>query len=47
MFVSNFISEHRDIAVKILNPVAVAYLYFGIVEYMTFFPFAASMSFLA
>lgn len=46
-FASGFINEHRMIADKILAPIAVAYLAFGVIEYVSFFPFAAMMSFLA
>ena len=46
-FASGFINEHRTIAAKILYPVAIAYLAFGVIEYISFFPFAASMSFFA
>jgi hypothetical protein len=44
---SGFIQEHPVIANKILYPVGIAYLFFAIVEFMYFFPFAASISFLA
>jgi hypothetical protein len=46
-FASGFINEQKTIAVKILFPIAIAYLAFGVIEYIYFFPFAASMSFLA
>ena len=46
-FASGFINEQRTIAVKILYPIAITYLAFGVIEYISFFPFAASMSFLA
>ena len=46
-FTSGFVQEHPAIANKILYPVGIAYLFFGIVEFMYFFLFAASMSFLA
>jgi hypothetical protein len=46
-FASGFINEQRTIAVKILYPVAITYLAFGVIEYISFFPFAASMSFFA
>lgn len=45
--VSGFLTQQRAIAAKVLFPVALAYLAFGIVEYITFFPFAAALSFLA
>ena len=44
---SGFVQEHPTIAIKILYPIGVAYLFFGVVEFIYFFPFAASMSFLA
>jgi hypothetical protein len=44
---SGFIDNQRPIATKILWPVALAYIFFGVVEYMCFFPFAAAMSFFA
>jgi hypothetical protein len=46
-FASGFINEQRSIAVRILWPVAVTYLAFGVIEYISFFPFAAAMSFFA
>jgi len=46
-FASGFINDQRPIAIKVLYPVAIAYLAFGVIEYIAFFPFAASMSFLA
>jgi len=44
---SGFVQEHPTIAIKILYPIGIAYLFFGVVEFIYFFPFAASMSFLA
>ena len=44
---SGFIGTHREIAGKILLPVGIAYVGFGIVEDLYFFPFAAAVSFLA
>jgi hypothetical protein len=44
---SGFIDHQRLIAVKVLFPIALAYIAFGVIEYIAFFPFAASMSFLA
>lgn len=44
---SGFIGKHRQIISKILYPVAFAYLAFGIIEFITFFPFAALLSFMA
>ena len=44
---SGFVREHPTIAIKILYPIGIAYLFFGVVEFIYFFPFAASMSFLA
>lgn len=46
-FASGYINTNRPIARQILLPVGIVYLFFGIVEFMAFFPFAASMSFLA
>jgi hypothetical protein len=46
-FTSGFVQEHPAIANKILYPIGIAYLFFGIVEFMYFFPFAAIISFLA
>lgn len=43
--VSSFVD--KDIAVKILYPIAITYLAFGVIEYFYFFIFAASISFLA
>lgn len=45
--VSSFIDTHKDFAVKILYPIAITYLAFGVIEYFYFFIFAASISFLA
>ena len=45
--VSGFINTERNIATKILYPIAITYIAFGIIEYLYFFPFAAAMSFLA
>jgi hypothetical protein len=45
--VSGFIETNRPIAIKILYPIAITYLAFGVVEYLYFFLFAASISFLA
>ena len=45
--VSSFVNTHKDIAVKILYPIAITYLAFGVIEYFYFFIFAASISFLA
>ena len=44
---SGFVDTHKDIAVKILYPIAITYLAFGVIEYFYFFIFAASISFLA
>ena len=46
-FASGFVQEHPAIANTILYPIGIAYLFFGIVEFIYFFPFAASISFLA
>ena len=45
--VSGFIETNKSIAIKILYPIAITYLAFGVVEYLYFFLFAASISFLA
>jgi len=44
---SGFVLQQPSAARKILYPIGIAFLFFGIVEYMFFFPFAASMSFFA
>lgn len=44
---SQFVSQQPSIARKILVPLAAAYIFFGIVEFVYFFPFAAIMSFFA
>ncbi|AWH86131.1 hypothetical protein HYN59_13875 [Flavobacterium album] len=44
---SGFINENRLIAKKVVCPVGFAYIFFGIAEYMYFFPFAAATSFIA
>jgi len=46
-FTSGFVQEHPAIANGILYPIGIAYLFFGIVEFIYFFPFAAIISFLA
>jgi hypothetical protein len=46
-FASGFIDAQRSIATKILWPIGVTYVAFGIIEYIAFFPFAAAMSFFA
>ena len=46
-FISGFVNDQRQIANRLLLPIGVVYLFFGITEYIYFFPFAASMSFLA
>lgn len=45
--ISGFVNEQRDIARKLLIPIGIAFIMFGVIEYLYFFPFAASMSFLA
>ena len=42
---SNFHESLRDNTRKILYPIAVTYVAFGVIEFMYFFPFAAAMSF--
>jgi hypothetical protein len=44
LFSSGFINEQTVIAKKILYPVGITYSCFGIIEFLYFFPFAASMS---
>lgn len=44
---SGFIDSNRIIATKILWPIGLTYLAFGVIEYIAFFPFAAAMSFFA
>jgi hypothetical protein len=41
------INEHRQAVTRMLLPIGLGYLCFGVIEYLYFFPFAASMSFLA
>jgi hypothetical protein len=43
---SGFIETNREVAAKILYPIATGYIAFGIIEYLFFFLFAASISFL-
>lgn len=45
--ISGFIDEQRRIANQLLYPIGIGYTIFGVIEYVYFFPFAASMSFLA
>jgi len=44
---SNFIYTNERFAAKILLPIGITYLLFGIIEYISFFPFAAGLSFLS
>ncbi|QHT67271.1 hypothetical protein GXP67_11800 [Rhodocytophaga rosea] len=46
-FISGFINDQRQIANRLLYPIGIVYILFGIIEYLYFFPFAASMSFIA
>jgi hypothetical protein len=46
-FVSGFKTDEKTIAKKVLYPIAVAYMAFGIIEFIHFFPFAASLSIVA
>lgn len=46
-FIAGFINDRRDIAHKLLYPIGVAYIFFGVIEYLYFFPFAAILSFMA
>lgn len=43
----SYAREHKIIATKVLYPIGITYLVFGIIEYIHFFPFAAAMSLLA
>ena len=44
-FVSGFIDNQKEIAKKILYPISITYIAFGVIEFLCFFPFAASLSF--
>ncbi len=44
---SGILSTHRDIARKMMLPVGIVFLFFGCLEFIYFFPFAAGTSFLA
>lgn len=44
---SNQTITNSKLVKQLALPIAAVYLYFGIVEYLCFFPFAAAMSFLA
>ena len=46
-FVSGFVREQPTIAGNILYTIGTAYLIFGVIEFVYFFPFAAAMSFFA
>lgn len=45
--ISTFAEQHPNIARKLLAPVSMGLIAFGILEFVYFFPFAASMSALA
>lgn len=45
--VSGFISEQVSLTNKIVYPIAFIFFIFGVLEFLYFFPFAASMSVLA
>ncbi len=45
-FASDFIELARKIVVKILYPIAITYIAFGVIEFLYFFPFAAVISLL-
>lgn len=45
--VSNHLQTNKQLAKPILVSMGIAYLFFGIVEYIYFFPFAAFISFFA
>ncbi|MCF0054104.1 hypothetical protein LXM25_28785 [Dyadobacter sp. LJ53] len=42
--ISGFVTEQKDIANKLLLPIGVIYILFGVVEFVYFFPFAAGIS---
>jgi hypothetical protein len=42
--VSTFVDTNKQIAMKILYPIAITYLAFGVIEYLYFFLFAAGIS---
>lgn len=44
---SGIVISDRAIARKMMLPVGIAFLFFGVIEFMYFFPFAAGTSFLA
>jgi len=44
---SGIIDEHSEAIKKFLYPVSMAYFGFSVIEFVYFFPFAASVSFLA
>ena len=46
-FASGFVNENRAIAQKMLYPLGLAYIFFGVAEYIYFFPLAAITSLLA
>lgn len=45
--IAGFVNEQRHIARRLVYPIGIVYISFGIIEYLYFFPFAASMSFMA
>lgn len=43
--VSSFVDTHKNMAVKILYPIAITYLAFGVIEYFYFFHFRGKHKF--
>jgi hypothetical protein len=41
---ARFSDSNHDIARKVLTPIGIGYTAFGVIEFLHFFPFAASMS---
>ncbi|MCF0070918.1 hypothetical protein LZD49_10580 [Dyadobacter sp. CY261] len=41
---AGYADSNHDIARKVLTPIGIGYVAFGIIEFLHFFPFAASMS---
>ncbi|SKB77655.1 LIC_13387 family protein [Dyadobacter psychrophilus] len=42
--ISGFVNEQKNIANKLLLPIGIIYILFGVVEFRYFFPFAAGIS---
>jgi hypothetical protein len=45
--VSGFKQDDKAMTKKLLYPIAIAYMAFGVIEFIHFFPFAASLSMIA